>query len=414
MNILMPQLGETVAEGTIATWHKKPGDAVKVDEILIDVETDKVATEIPAPADGVLAEILVKEGETVAVGTVLAILRTEGEAPAVTSEPAPTAPQASAGAKVAGPRTARAARSTDASTPLSPAVKHLLAEHNLDPAMITGSGRDGRVKRADVLQFLELQATGTVRTPVTRSAASTDNESFIPFNRLRRVTAEHMVRSKATSAHVLQAVEVDFNKVARVRAKLGAAWKSQHGYSLSYLPFIARAVCLALREFPRLNASVEKDGLRLHPDINLAIAIDLDHEGLMAPVIRAADKLPVADLAARINGLAMKARDGKISNDDLTRGTYTISNSGSFGTLITAPIINQPQVAILSTDGIKKRPVVVSGPDGDTIAIHPVGILAQSFDHRAVDGAYSAAFLRKLQSLIEETDWETELQRGAE
>jgi len=410
MNILMPQLGETVAEGTIATWHKKPGDAVKVDEILIDVETDKVATEIPAPADGVLAEILVKEGETVAVGTVLAILRTEGEAPAVTSGPAPTAPQASAGAKVAGPRTARAARSTDASTPLSPAVKHLLAEHNLDPAMITGSGRDGRVKRVDVLQFLELQATGTVRTPVTRSAASTDNESFIPFNRLRRVTAEHMVRSKATSAHVLQAVEVDFNKVARVRAKLGAAWKSQHGYSLSYLPFIARAVCLALREFPRLNASVEKDGLRLHPDVNLAIAVDLDHDGLLAPVIRAADKLPVAELAARINGLAVKARDGKISNDDLAAGTYTISNSGSFGTLITAPIINQPQVAILSTDGIKKRPVVVSGPDGDTIAIHPVGILAQSFDHRAVDGAYSAAFLREVKTLIETSNWVEALQ----
>ena len=409
MNILMPQLGETVAEGTIATWHKKPGDAVKVDEILIDVETDKVATEIPAPADGVLAEILVKEGETVAVGTVLAILRTEGEAPAVTSGPAPMAPQASAGAKVAGPRTARAARSTDASTPLSPAVKHLLAEHNLDPAMITGSGRDGRVKRVDVLQFLELQATGTVRTPVTRSAASTDNESFIPFNRLRRVTAEHMVRSKATSAHVLQAVEVDFSRVARTREKHAAAWKHKHGYALTWLPFIARAVCLALREFPRLNASVEKDGLRLHPAVNLAIAVDLDHDGLLAPVIKAADQLTVAGLATRIDELAGKARAGKISNDDLAGGTYTISNSGSFGTLITAPIINQPQVAILSTDGIKMRPVVVSGPDGDTIAIHPVGILAQSFDHRAIDGAYSAAFLRRVQTILEQTEWESEL-----
>jgi 2-oxoglutarate dehydrogenase E2 component (dihydrolipoamide succinyltransferase) len=406
MNILMPQLGETVTEGTIAAWHKKPGDPVKADEILIDVETDKVATEIPAPADGVLTEILVKEGETVAVGTVLAILRTAGEAPAAASEPAPMARQASAAATIATPRTARATRSSNTSTPLSPAVKHLLAEHNLEPAMIPGSGRDGRVKRADVLRFLELQATGTAARSAVSSAEAAD---YIPFNRLRRVTAEHMVRSKAASAHVLQAVEVDFSRVARAREKHAAAWKSKHGYTLTWLPFIARAVCQALREFPRLNASVEGNGLRLHPDVNLAIAVDLDHEGLMAPVIRAADKLPVAELAARINGLAVKARDGKISNDDLTGGTYTISNSGSFGTLITAPIINQPQVAILSTDSIRKRPVVVSGPDGDTIAIHPVGILAQSFDHRAVDGAYSAAFLRKLQSHIEETDWEAEL-----
>jgi 2-oxoglutarate dehydrogenase E2 component (dihydrolipoamide succinyltransferase) len=251
-----------------------------------------------------------------------------------------------------------------------------------------------------------VQATGTAARAADGSAAAAD---YIQFNRLRRVTAEHMVRSKATSAHVLQAVEVDFSRVARTREKHATAWKNKHGYTLTWLPFIARAVCLALREYPRLNASVEGNGLRLHPDVNLAIAVDLDHEGLMAPVIRAADKLPVADLAAKINALAMKARDGKVSNDDLAGGTYTISNSGSFGTLITAPIINQPQVAILSTDGIKKRPVVVSSPGGDTIAIHPVGILAQSFDHRAVDGAYSAAFLNRLRSILEETDWEAEL-----
>ena len=274
--------------------------------------------------------------------------------------------------------------------------------------MITGSGRDGRIKRSDVLQFLELQATGTVAGHATAAVAAGSGD-FIPFNRLRRVTAEHMVRSKSTSPHVLQAVEVDFSKVARVREQQSATWKAEHGYSLTYLPFIACAVCRAIREYPHVNASVENDGLRLHTDINLAIAVDLAHEGLVAPVIKQADKLKVADLADRINVLAAKARDGKINNDDLSGGTYTISNSGSFGTLITAPIINQPQVAILSTDGIKKRPVVVSGPDGDTIAIHPVGILAQSFDHRAIDGAYSAAFLRRIQAIIEETDWEQEI-----
>lgn len=409
MNILMPQLGETVAEGTIAVWHKRPGDRVKADEILIDVETDKVATEIPSPADGVLTEILVGEGETVEVGTLLAVITAEGEEPAEskvgTGQAEETTAQVTAAATVA-PRAARSSISSD--TPLSPAVRRLLSEHNLQPSMIAGSGRDGRIKRSDVLQFLELQATGTVGDHAVAAVAGADAD-FIPFNRLRRVTAEHMVRSKATSPHVLQAVEVDFSKIARIREEQAAGWKTQHGFSLTYLPFIARAVCRAIRDYPHVNASVEDGGLRIHADINLAIAVDLAHEGLVAPVIKKADEMKVAALAERINSMAARARDGKITNDDLGGGTYTISNSGSFGTLITAPIINQPQVAILSSDGIKKRPVVVSGPDGDTIAIHPVGILAQSFDHRAIDGAYSAAFLRRIQAIIEETDWEKEI-----
>lgn len=409
MKVLMPQLGETVAEGTIAVWHKNPGDNVKADEILIDVETDKVATEIPSPADGVLTEILIAEGETVAVGTVLAVIRTADEeaveSPAKSGHSEEVATSVTAAA-TAAPRTARPAISS--ATPLSPAVRRLLTEHNLQPSMITGTGRDGRIKRVDVLQFLELQATGTVADQAAATGVAGSGD-FIPFNRLRRVTAEHMVRSRAISPHVLQAVEVDFGKVARVRENQSTVWRTEHGYSLTWLPFIARAVCRAIREYPHINASVEGDGLRLHADINLAIAVDLAHAGLVAPVIRQADKLQVADLADRINVLAAKARDGRISNDDLNGGTYTISNSGSFGTLITAPIINQPQVAILSTDGIKKQPVVVSGPDGDTIAIHPVGILAQSFDHRAIDGAYSAAFLRRVREIIEQTDWEREL-----
>jgi len=405
----MPQLGETVAEGTIAVWHKKAGDSVKANEILIDVETDKVATEIPAPVDGVLTEILVKEGETVAVGTVLAVVQTEAEEPVDSVIQPGQAGETATTVSAAGPAVSRVTRpAIHSDTPLSPAVRRLLSEHNLQPSMIKGTGRDGRIKRADILLFLELQATGTLKDHTTVSA-TIGNGNFIPYNRLRRVTAEHMVRSKATSPHVLQAVEVDFNKVARAREIHAATWKTKHGYSLTYLPFIAMAVCQAIREYPHVNASVENDGLRVHADINLAIAVDLAHEGLVAPVIKKAGTLNVADLADRINALAARARDGKINNDDLSGGTYTISNSGSFGTLITAPIINQPQVAILSTDGIKKRPVVVSGADGDTIAIHPVGILAQSFDHRAIDGAYSAAFLRRVQEIIERTDWEKKL-----
>jgi 2-oxoglutarate dehydrogenase E2 component (dihydrolipoamide succinyltransferase) len=231
----------------------------------------------------------------------------------------------------------------------------------------------------------------------------------VPFNRIRRLTAEHMVKSKATSPHVLQAVEVDYSGVDRVRHALRESWRAQHGYSLTYLPFIANAVCRALGEFPNLNASVKDDALLLHAHVNLAIAVDLGGEGLVAPVIKSAELLSVPQLASTIQDIATRARASKLRPDDLAGGTYTLSNSGTFGTLITAPVINQPQVAILSTDGVRKKPVVIERPDGDSIAIRPIGILAQSFDHRAVDGAYSAAFLDRLRKLLELTDWFREI-----
>jgi 2-oxoglutarate dehydrogenase E2 component (dihydrolipoamide succinyltransferase) len=231
----------------------------------------------------------------------------------------------------------------------------------------------------------------------------------IPFNRIRRLTADHMVKSKATSPHVLQAVEVDFSGVDRVRKAVRESWRAQHGFSLTYLPFIAHAVCAALREFPNANSSIQGDALILHPHVNLAIAVDLGAEGLMAPVIKSAELLSVTQLAKSIQDVAGRARSNKLKPDDLSGGTYTLSNSGTFGTLITAPIINQPQVAILSTDGVRKKPVVIERPDGDSIAIRPIGILAQSFDHRAIDGAYSAAFLDRIRKLLELTDWFREI-----
>jgi pyruvate dehydrogenase E2 component (dihydrolipoyllysine-residue acetyltransferase) len=218
-----------------------------------------------------------------------------------------------------------------------------------------------------------------------------------------------MVKSKATSPHVLQAVEVDFAGVDRVRQAMKDSWKAQHGHSLTYLPFIAYAVCLALKEFPNANASVGNDELILHDDVNLAIAVDLGADGLVAPVIHGADRMSLTQLAGAIADVAARARSNKLKPDDLSGGTYTLSNSGTFGTLITAPVINQPQVAILSTDGVRKKPVVIERPDGDSIAIRPIGILAQSFDHRAIDGAYSAAYLDRLRKLIELTDWFREI-----
>lgn len=395
MDVLMPQLGETVNEGTIDAWHKKVGEAVEKDEALLDVETDKVAVEIPVPGSGVLTSINVPVGETVDVGTVLAVIAVEGEeqtiaqlAPAATSaapEPAQGQPgkHSGLGGKSAGGR-------------LSPAVRKLLKQHQLDVATIIGSGADGRVTRDDVLEHVE-----------SGEATHGDLER-IPFDRIRKATAEHMVRSKATSPHVLQTIDADFSAVDRVRHAQRESWKSTHGYSLTYLPFVARAVCLAIAEFPRVNASVDQDALLVHKSINLAIAVDLNFKGLVAPVARDAAALTVAQLAQRFDELGNKAKSNTLSPDDLRGGTYTLSNPGPFGTVFTAPIINQPQVAILSMDAIRKRPIVIESEAGDSIEIRPVGMLSHSFDHRAIDGAYSAAFLNKIKSIIETRDWSEE------
>ena len=355
MDIVMPQLGETVSEGTVTQWLKKAGDAVKRDELLFVVGTDKAEMEIPAPADGVLSQILVKEGETVPVGTKLAVIGGDG-APA----PAPAAEQR-----------------------LSPVVKKLLADHKLSADLIKGTGEGGRITREDVLTYVESTR------PEAPTVAGPAVAETIPFSYRRKMIAGHMVRSLATSAHVVQAIEVEFDAVERARG------------ALSYLPFIAKALCGAIRDYPRVNATVDKDRLVVYRDINIAIAVDLAHEGLVTPVIRNADTLSVSGIADAIKSLAEKARANTLKPEEMAHGTYTISNSGAYGTLFTASIINQPQVAILSTDGVKRKPVV----HDEKVVIRSVGVLAQSFDHRAFDGAYSAAFLKRLKEIIETTQW---------
>jgi len=394
MDVLMPQLGETVDEGTIAAWHKEVGDAVEKGDVLLDVETDKVATEIEAPVSGVIASIDIAAGETVDVGTVLAVIGVEGEViedkPAASETVAATAPAASSFAGLPGRK---------GNDKLSPAVRRLLKQHSLDIAEISGTGRDGRVTRQNVLDYI---AQGESET------GSTSAGERIPFDRVRKVTAAHMVRSKAISPHVLQTIDVDFLAVDISRLARKDEWKAETGYSLSYLPFVARAVCKAIVDFPRVNASVDDDALIIHPEINLAIAIDLNHEGLVAAVTRNAGGLSVSELATHFNDLITRAKTNRLKPDDLRGGTYTLSNPGPFGTLFTAPIINQPQVGILSMDAVKKRPHVIETAGGDSIAIRPVGLLAHSFDHRAIDGAYSAAYLNRLKSIIENTDWDSE------
>lgn len=412
MDVIMPQLGETVSEGTVSVWHKEIGDTVSTKEPLFDVSSDKVEMEVPAPAEGTLLEIRVDAGATVPVGEVVAIIVREGEVIEVGAGLAEKTTEAAPEAAAAAPMrevSVKAANRDANGNPLSPAVRRLVAENNLDPTSIPGSGMKGRIKKKDVLAYLE--NGGAMRAPGRSIPAppplqfSADDTEVIPFNNLRKLTAEHMVRSKATSPHVLQAVEADFARVARARTGVSGAWKKREGFSLTYLPFIAKAVCEAIREFPRVNGAIDGENLVVFRRVNLGIAVDLDFDGLVAPVIKDADQMSLQELARAIRDVSERARTNQLKPDDFTEGTYTISNSGVFGTMITAPIINQPQVAILSTDGITKKPVVIETEDGDTIGIRPVGVLAQSFDHRAIDGAYSAAFLNRVREILQTKDW---------
>jgi pyruvate dehydrogenase E2 component (dihydrolipoamide acetyltransferase) len=462
---MMPQLGETVTEGTIIRWLKQPGDAVAVDEPLFEVSTDKVDSEVPSSASGYLASILVAEGATVDVGTKLAVITAEqpaggagaeAAAPAAAPAPAPAAPAAPAVAAAPPPPPApplppppppavaaepapgeQAEEVADdaegaRSRLLSPVVRKLIAEHQLDQAAIAGTGPGGRITRGDVLAFIDGQAHAGAPAPAAAAPAAAPapavapaapprpaapaaageagRDEIVPFTNIRRRTAEHMVRSKATSAHTLVAVETDFENVERVRREHKDRFRAEEGISLNYLPFVARAVIEVLRSYPNLNASVGDDALVVHRDIHLGIAVDLDMQGLIAPVVHHADGQSLRGLARAIADLATRARTRRLSADDISGGTFTITNPGPFGTFITVPIINQPQVAILSTDGVRRRPVVVEMPDGgEGIAIHSVGMLALSFDHRAVDGAYASAFVRDVGRAVETRDWAAEL-----
>jgi pyruvate dehydrogenase E2 component (dihydrolipoamide acetyltransferase) len=411
MDVIMPQFGETVAEGTVTRWYKKVGDVVKADETLFDVETDKVSTEIPAPASGVLAEILVQEGVAAKVGARIAVIQERGAA-AVTASARPHATAAAEPVAVsAASRPASTGLShAHAGERLSPVVRKLCAEHALDPQQIPGTGRDGRITREDVLEYIATRGAPPIASRASQQPPKAAAANAISLNNVRRRTAEHVAKSWTTVPHVLQAVEADFHRIVEARRASGEQWKQREGFALTYLPFIARAVSIGLAKYPNLNATFDGAQLTLHRRINLGIAVDLNFEGLVVPVLKDVPNKSLSQIAREINDIAARARAGRLKPDDLTEATYTITNNGAFGTLFTAPIINAPQVAILSTDAIRKKPVVIEAPEGDSIAIRPVGMLAQTFDHRAVDGAYAAAFLQEVRSVIEGRDWIQALQ----
>ena len=489
-DITLPQLGETVTEGTITRWFKKVGDTVAADEPLFEVSTDKVDTEVPSPVAGTVTEIRVNEGDTVPVGTVIAVVGAANAAtapapvapapvaaPAPTPAPAPVAQPAPAPAPVAPapvaqpapapvaqpapapaarPAAAVATATRTAIAPnvsnklLSPVVRRLVADHGIDINALIGTGPGGRITREDVLDFIDRTGSTPVapapapvvqavpvpqvsvapaapapapqvaRTPApapvaasappTKFTAPSERETVLPLSKIRKLTASHMIMSQAVSAHAFSVVEVDYANVDATRSEVKDQFKQSEGFTLTYLPFIARAIVDALAEYPNLNASIEGDSLVVHNYVDLGIAVDLEFNGLLVPVVRSADGKRLRAIAREISDLATRARARKLTPDEIQGGTFTISNNGSAGSVLTMPIINQPQVAIMSTDAIVRKPVVAKLSDGsESIAIHPVGNLAMSWDHRAFDGAYAAGFLSKVKRVLETQDWSAEI-----
>jgi pyruvate/2-oxoglutarate dehydrogenase complex dihydrolipoamide acyltransferase (E2) component len=397
----MPQMGVSVAEGTIVAWRKRVGDWIETDEPIVEISTDKVETEIPSPVSGRVAEILVEAGETVEVETVLARIDAEarpGEAHVDEGPP----PEATA-PEDAGSR-ASVGEGNGHAPPISSGVRRMADEHGVDLSQVSGSGRRGRVTKKDLLAFLGGKPDTRHPAPDTRPEPLLHSES--PYREeepaqpaapasgrqlsvMRKQIGEHMVRSLQTAAHCTTVVEADMSAIEAARGRL------------SYLPFVARAVIAALREYPSLNATLEGDRLTVHDEVHLGIAVSLGEEGLIVPVVKNAHELSHEGLATRIKDLAERARSKRLTPDEVSGGTFTITNPGAFGALLATPIINQPQVAILDLEAVTKRPVVVNG---DSIAIRPMTYLCMSWDHRALDGALAAQFLSAVRRHIEGWD----------
>jgi pyruvate dehydrogenase E2 component (dihydrolipoyllysine-residue acetyltransferase) len=437
----MPQMGESIAEGTLSKWLKKVGDEVKRDEPIFEISTDKVDAEIPAPAAGVLAEIIVKEGETVAVQTVVARLETEkgaaigksseqpsGGGGSATTQPATggkaSAPQREATPAAATPRqqptapTIAAAHSGNGNsfedrvrTKSSPLVRKIAAEHGVNIASLQGSGVAGRVTKRDIVGFIE-SGGRTPASPGARTGPPAGGHSLPspepwqgdvvePMSKMRALISEHMVASRHTSAHVTSFFEIDFTRVARIRAKKRAEFEAATGQKLTYMPFIIKAVTEGIKAFPIMNSSVAGTNIIYRKQINIGVAVALDW-GLIVPVIKRADDLSLSGIARALNDLAARARSKKLSPEEVQEGTFTITNPGVFGSLMGSPIINQPQVAILGVGAIEKRPKVIAGVDGeDTIAIRTCAYFSISFDHRIIDGAVADQFLAFVKKTIE-------------
>ncbi len=415
--IIMPQLGETVAEGKILAWFKSVGDEIRAGENLFEVETDKVTVEVPAIVAGRLAEIRVGPGATAKVGEVVAVV---GDGPAAkTLAPAePSAPSRSPFEEVVTPTAGFGPAKGPNGVRLTPLARRLIAQHGLDLGALARDAERRGARRIDEAAVREAIA-GRDASPAARPPAiavpptpAASGEEVVALSAIRQRTAERLAENWRAIPHVFQAIEADFTAIDRVRAAQKEAFRATQGFSLTYLPFVARAICVAIAAFPRINARFDGKALTLIRAVNLGVAVDLDHEGLVVPVVRDAGDLTLTGLAKALRRQIDKARSNSLSPDDISKGTYTISNNGAFGTSFTSPIIHAPQVGILSVDAIRLRAAVVSTPEGDFVAPRMTGTLGQSFDHRAFDGAYSAAFLSRLKLILETRDWRAELSLG--
>jgi len=437
--VVMPQMGESITEGTLTKWLKKVGDTVQRDEPLFEISTDKVDTEIPAPAAGVLAEQLVEEGKTVAIGTVVGRLSEAGGAvaaapPAVESKPAPAheaaapppAPKPAPGTPAPGPVQQAAPEAESVAGPLSPLVRRMAREYNIDLRQVKGTGAGGRISKQDLEAYMSAQGARTMQQSVAppppapapaappRQPASEALAAPLPraeqahtrveaMSNMRAKIAEHMVFSKRTSAHVTTVHKVDMTRVAKMRARNKAEVQSRYGFSLTFLPFVTRAAAEALRAFPIVNASIEGTNILYHNDINIGIAVALEN-GLLVPVIRNADEKTVLGLQRAIVDLSTRARSRQLKPEEVQGGTFSITNFGSFGSIFATPVINQPQVAILGCGAVTKEPVVT---EDDAIAIRSMAYLALTFDHRLIDGALADQFTARVKSVLE--NWSEEI-----
>jgi 2-oxoglutarate dehydrogenase E2 component (dihydrolipoamide succinyltransferase) len=446
IDVVMPQMGVSVSEGTIVRWVKGVGEPIEADETLLEISTDKVDTEIPSPGSGVVQEILVQEGETVAVGTRIAVIGPEGAAAAPPAEERPPAdaaedevvePQetvaaaAAASDAAAGSETPAAAEPAEASgnghddehTFVSPVVARIAAEHGIDPASVPGTGRGGRVTKKDILAFVDQGATpaapaapappsapaaaGPASVPApAEPVAAQPGEQLEPISAMRRGIAHHMRTSLDTAAHVTSAIEVDMSKIVAIRNTLKKEYASSYGVNPTFLAFIARATADTLKDYPWINGELRGDKIVTRQYVNLGIAVALDDgKGLIVPVLKNAEGMNLLGLARGIADLAARARDKKLLPDDVQGGTFTITNPGSFGTFHGTPVISQPQAGILGTYALVKRPWVVQDELGqDVIAIRPIMNLTLTYDHRLVDGAYAGGFLRDLRKRLETWD----------
>jgi pyruvate dehydrogenase E2 component (dihydrolipoamide acetyltransferase) len=438
VDVVMPQMGVSVSEGTITKWNKQVGDTIEADETLLEISTDKVDTEVPSPASGVVTEILVPEGETVDVGTVLARIGGEGAVaapspPEPATQPAADAAEASASEGQAAPDEPKEPAPTpESSAPsgngksfVSPVVARIASEHGIDPSQVPGTGNAGRVTKKDIQAFIDsgaqtpaapappatpapapaqTPAAAPQQTPPSQEAAPPGiGESYEPMSAMRRGIAEHMRRSLDTSAHVTSAIEVDMSKVVQIRGKLKKEYEAAYGVNPTYLAFIARATAETLRDYPWVNGELRGDKIVTRNYVNLGFAVELaDGKGLIVPVVKNAETLNLLGMAKGIADIAKRARDKQLAPDDVTGGTFTITNPGGYGTFHGTPVISQPQAGILGTYAIVKRPWVITDENGaDAIAIRSMMNLTLTYDHRLVDGALAGRFLRDLRERLQ-------------